>query len=233
VRATSAPYVLLLNDDTEVRPGAIAELVGPLKDRPQVGATAPRLVYPDLTFQPSIFDDLTIRSALEMLVVPIVSRWPASRLGRVPRRTFPTAPEPVEWVAAAALLVRRTLYDRLGGLDERYPHGIEDAAFCREARRLGYTILAVPSAEVIHHGSPSGLRSQDPRRLAATLTRGVRGWELYFRVYSPGSERWIRPIFALHAATRYVAFATMRWRGPATRNRAAAYREHARRMLSR
>lgn len=232
VASTSADHVLLLNDDTEVRPNAINELLRPLLDDPIVGATAPRLVNSDLTQQGSLWDDLTLRAAVEMVFLPVLSRWPGRLIARAPRRSFPTEPEPVDWAAAAALLIRRDLYERVEGLDERFPHGIEDAVLCREIRGLGYRVLAVPSAEVVHHGSPSGLRSRDAERVAGTLAKGVEGWELYFRIYRPSSARWIRPLFTVHALSRYLVLrASSVWREH-DRVRLEAYRTHVIRLLS-
>jgi GT2 family glycosyltransferase len=138
----------------------------------------------------------------------------------------------VDWAAAAALLVRRSLFERVGGLDERYPHGMEDAAFCLELRRAGTNVVAVPNAEVIHLKGASGFRHHDRERIALTLSRGVTSWVLYMRTYRPRSAVVVQAIFLLHALIRYSWFATFgRLRDPSgAANRSYAYRRHLQRL---
>ena len=78
VAATSAPYVLLLNDDATVCPGAVSRLAAYLNDHPEAGAAAPKLLNADGSLQPSLYRDASAWSALEELVRPFL-RGPLRR----------------------------------------------------------------------------------------------------------------------------------------------------------
>lgn len=228
VAASAAPYVLLLNDDAVVQPGAAQRLATYLAAHPEAGAAAPKLLNRDGTFQPSLYRDPSAWSALEELARPLLHGRIAGRVARNPQPSFPQEPTSVHWAAAAALLVRRTVFDQVGGLDERYPHGMEDAAFCLELRRAGFKVIAFPGAEVIHLKGASGFRHSDRNRMARTLSHGVTSWVLYMRRYHPRSAIFVQVIFLLHAVMRYFWFATFgRLRDPSgAAIRSYAYRRH-------
>jgi N-acetylglucosaminyl-diphospho-decaprenol L-rhamnosyltransferase len=233
VAESSAPYVLLLNDDAMVRPGAVCRLASYLDDHPEAGATAPKLLNPDGSLQPSLYHDPTLWAALEELMRPVLPGPLARRIAHNPRPSFPTRPTSVHWAAAAALLVRRSLFQRLGGLDERYPHGMEDAALCLEIRRAGARVVAVPQAEVVHAKGASSFRHPDAAQMGRVLTRGVTSWVLYMRIYRPRHALPVRLIFLLHALMRYTWFSTfgrLRSHGYAA-VQSSAYRRHLRTLV--
>jgi GT2 family glycosyltransferase len=224
---------LLLNDDATVLPGAVSRLAAYLDDHPEAGATAPKLLNADGSLQPSLYRDASLWAALEELVRPLLLGPLRQRFAHNPSPSFPDRPMSVDWAAAAALLVRRSVFEELGGLDERYPHGMEDAAFCLELRRAGMRVIALPDAEVMHLQGASSYRHHDPEQIGRVLSRGVMSWIIYMRTYRPRHALFVRPIFLIHAALRYAWFATVgRLRNPTNAAaRSAAYRRHLRTLL--
>jgi len=77
-----------------------------------------------------------------------------------------TQSQDVEWANGACLMVRKAVFDRLGGLDERFFMYFEDVDLCRRVQQLGYRIRHVAEGEVVHllgrssHTNRHGLNKQ-------------------------------------------------------------------------
>jgi GT2 family glycosyltransferase len=149
-------FVLLLNPDTIVRPGALRALVAFMESRPDVGLAGSRLEEPDGTPQRSAFRFPTVLGELEggLRLGPVsrlLARW-------VVTLEVPEDPRPVDWVAGACLLIRREVFDAVGLLDEGYFMYFEEVDFCHRARSAGWPCWYVPEAHVVHLvGQSSGV----------------------------------------------------------------------------
>lgn len=202
-----APFLLILNDDTMVAPGAIDAIAAFMAAAPDVGACAPPLVFPGGRPQPSVFADLGVRSAVEASVAPLL-RGRLARLRRHPRPGFPDRPVEVDWLSGAALLVRREDFEAVGGFDEGFVHGIEDADLCRRLRLSRRAVVAVPGPPVVHAKGGSGYRSEDPERVRAALVAGLAGWSRYSRRYhGPLRRRLQQSALLVFVALRLTWFA--------------------------
>lgn len=157
--AGSAPYVLFLNSDAELTPGALAALVAHMDRHPRCGIVGPALVYPDGRFQascrrfPSPLRDSWCLSGME------------SRCGQRFRRLQNWLSEAehlpcveVDMVSGACFLVRREYLEAVGRFDENLFLYEEEMDISYPARRLGYVVHHVRDATVIHHhgGSSQG-----------------------------------------------------------------------------
>jgi GT2 family glycosyltransferase len=149
LRSADPPrYVLLLNPDTVVRPGALAALVAFLDDRPGVGIAGSRLEGPDGAPQHSAFRFHSVLSELEHglrlgLASRLLARW------RAPL-PLPEGACAVDWVSGASMLVRREVFGAIGLLDEDYFMYYEETDFCLRARRAGWPCWYVPGSRVVH-----------------------------------------------------------------------------------
>jgi GT2 family glycosyltransferase len=149
IRASGGELVLLLNNDTLVRPGALDTLVARLDAHPKAAVAGPRLVDangdPELSFGPMISPLGELRQKLLMSLhargVGPVSRW-VERATRQERYA--------DWVTGACLLVRRRVAEQVGLLDERFFLYTEDVDFCASIRAAGWKILFTPAAEIVH-----------------------------------------------------------------------------------
>lgn len=150
-RLAQGRYLLLLNPDTVVHTGSIDRLVQFMDAYPAVGICAPRVLTTDGRIRPNCFAFETPWSFFwfGVGVGPLlqVRRW----LLRTPRwNVAATTPQLVEAVTGAAMLVRRELFERLGGLDERFFMYCEDGDLCYRAWQQRRQIMLVPDAVVIH-----------------------------------------------------------------------------------
>src|SRR5207302_875721 len=70
----------------------------------------------------------------------------------------------VPWAVGAAMLVRRSAVDRIGGLDESFFVYVEDMEWCERMRDAGLRIRYTPEVTVVHHGNRSGEQRFGPSR---------------------------------------------------------------------
>lgn len=153
---------LLLNPDTWIRPGAIAQLAAFLDERPDVGIVGSRLEDPDGTRQAAHFRfpgvANTFADALSVgVVVRLLRRW-----ATVP--PFSDEPGPFDWLAGACMLVRREVFARVGPFDEAYFLYFEELDFFRRARALGIATWCDPRSRVVHLvGQSTGVTVRDRR----------------------------------------------------------------------
>jgi GT2 family glycosyltransferase len=154
-------YVLLLNPDTVVRPGAIGALVRFMDQHPQIGIAGSRLEDPDGTPQRSAFRFPTAVGEFERSI-----RWGlVSSLFERFITSSPVSPVAVQtdWVAGASMMVRREVFDAIGLLDEGFFMYFEEVDFCLRAARAGWPCWYVPESRVVHLvGQSSGVT--DTRR---------------------------------------------------------------------
>ena len=153
-------YVLLLNPDTEVRPGAVGALVDFMDFHPRVGIAGSRLEDPDGTPQRSAFRFPSVASELESNIrLGVVSWLLREQLVAPPVRDQPHA---TDWVAGASMIVRRAVFRNIGLMDESYFLYFEEVDFCRLARRAGWPCWYVPQSRVVHLvGRSSGVTGAD------------------------------------------------------------------------
>ncbi|MGQ9489554.1 MAG: glycosyltransferase family 2 protein [Anaerolineae bacterium] len=174
-------YVLFLNPDTEVVGDALAAMVAYMDAHPQVGALGPQLRYSDGSPQSSRRRFPTLGTAL-FESTPLAWHWPAARNPWARRYrmadTLDGHTQPVDWVVGAALLVRRTVLDQVGGFDEGYFMYSEELDLCRRIKAAGWEIHYFPAAQVIHHEGKSSEQVVAARHIRFHTSR-VR----YFRKY--------------------------------------------------
>ena len=160
------PYILLLNPDTVVHPGALQALVNFMELHPDVGIAGSRLEHRDGTPQESAFRFHTAMSELDQ----------GFRLGVLSKllRHWHVAPPisqeacQTDWVAGASMIVRREVFEAIGLIDEGYFMYYEEMDFCLQAKRAGFTCWYVPESRVIHLvGQSSGVTDtkRPPKRL--------------------------------------------------------------------
>jgi len=154
---STAPLVLLLNPDAELRPGAVEALAAALSARPELAAVGPRTRNTDGSVQLSFGEDLTL-----------ASEWRRRRLERACRAGAPwalaeadslaaSAAEPF-WLSGSCLLARREALAQVGGFDEGFFLYEEDVDLCARLRAAGWRIGFRPEAEVVHHRGRSVAR---------------------------------------------------------------------------
>ncbi|MDX6475030.1 MAG: hypothetical protein QOH95_541, partial [Gaiellaceae bacterium] len=181
-RRGSAPYVLLLNPDARIEPDSLRRLVDALELDARAAIAAPRITEPggELDFSQRRFPRLRSTYAEALFLHRFFPRasWSDEMMRDVSAYAEDGSPD---WVSGACMLIRRTVLEDLGGLDEDFFMYGEDKDFCRRARDTGYTIRFVAGSTCIHVGGAStpsraaaAMLARSRRRYAAKHHRGRR-----------------------------------------------------------
>jgi N-acetylglucosaminyl-diphospho-decaprenol L-rhamnosyltransferase len=202
VRSSDPPqYVMLLNADTVVRPGALKALVDFMDQNPRIGIAGARLEDPDGTPQTAAFRFQNILSEFDRgLRVGFVSKLLAPWLQTMP---IPTVPTKVDWVPGAGMIIRREVIEQIGALDEGYYTYFDDIDFCRSARRAGWPTWYVPQSRIVHLvGASTGVTAQQP-------TAPKRRPTYYFQARRRYFLKHHGPLYAMLADAAYLLGASL------------------------
>ncbi len=142
--------VILLNSDTELRDNAMKALYDFLFSSEKMGACGGTLIYPGGQPQWSYG---CYPSFPRMLWITL-SGFLHIKAGRRERAVIPTGretPTPVEYICGADLMMKRSVLDRVGLLDERFFVYCEETDLCRRITQAGYEIWYRPDVRIVHH----------------------------------------------------------------------------------
>jgi GT2 family glycosyltransferase len=155
VEQTGNPWLLFLNNDTEMINGDWLTIMAEHVQRPEVGAVGPRLLYPDDTVQHG-----GIVVGVGGIAEHAFRGFPAEAPG-VCRQLQVT--RNYSAVTGACLLTRRDVFNKVNGFDEeQLPVTFSDVDLCLKIRRAGYLIVYTPFARLYHHESGTRRRSVEP-----------------------------------------------------------------------
>jgi N-acetylglucosaminyl-diphospho-decaprenol L-rhamnosyltransferase len=199
---SSAPWFLALNSDAWPEPGAIARMLEVGRANPTLGVVAPRLERPDGTFEHSIHPFPSLRVAAMVALGSYRRLWPrTSRRLALNGAWDHDEPRDVDWAVGAALLIRRTTIEAVGGFDESFFMYAEDLEWCWRVRQGGWSIRFEPSAVVRHVGNASGARTYGEHRTRAHIHNAHR---FYRRVHGPASTAAYRSLSVAGCGRLYV-----------------------------
>jgi N-acetylglucosaminyl-diphospho-decaprenol L-rhamnosyltransferase len=191
LQRASGRYALLLNEDSELRPGAVAALRDALEEHTDAAAAGARLLRPDGSVQPSAW---RFPSPVTALVGALFlhRRFTVQSRGERTRR--------VDWAQSAALLVRTDAAREVEWFDPAFFVYSDEVDFCRRLRDAGWRTLYVPAAQAIHHEQLS--TGAVPERRIVELSRNR---DRYMRKHhSAGAAAAVRVLTAWAYAVRSV-----------------------------
>lgn len=161
VSLTQGPLVCLLNDDVEVSTADWLEELASQAIRPDVGAVGARLWYPDGTLQ---------HGGVIIGIGGIAGHaHPRLERGSPGYQSRAVLAQELSAVTGACLMVRREVFNEVGGLDERLFVTFNDVDFCLRVRKAGYRNIWTPFAELVHHESASRGQDDTPEKQARFL----------------------------------------------------------------
>ena len=186
------PYVLLLNSDTRLHPGALAALAEYLDVHPRVGMVGPQLVNPDGSLQPSVYPIPTpVAELMRWTSVAAIAAHSPRLRDRYLLRWPHDRSAPVGWVAGAALAIRKAAFDAVGGFDTSFFMYSEevDLAYCLQ--KAGWEVHFAPHRSSYplwrrQHGGRPG--RDDGRLMFASMHR------FYAKHYPPAWQRQLKVI---------------------------------------
>lgn len=168
------PYILILNPDTIIHPGAIEALVAFMEAHPRVGLVGPRLLNPDGTLQAAAFRFPTLLMTLldlfppgEVLPGRLYGSW---WHGRYPQERY-DEPFPIDHPLGACMLVRAEVLATVGAMDPSFFMYSEEIEWCWRIRQAGWAIWQVPAARVTHVGGAATGQARWPMLVALWRSR--------------------------------------------------------------
>lgn len=166
-------YILILNSDTIFLENTLRILIQKLNDNEKIGITSCKLLNKDSSIQPTggYFPDI-LRLALWATFlddIPLLGDVVGSYHPR-PDGLYENETQ-LDWVTGAFMLIRRKVYEDVGGFDRDFFMYVEDVDYCARAKKRGWQVWYFPETKIIHLGG------------ASTKGEGVR-----FRTGSVGRE---------------------------------------------
>jgi len=206
-------YCLLLNEDSELRPGAVEALLAVMEREPKAAAATPQLLDSDSRPVPCAWRFPGVGTALAGAL--FLHRWlTVQSQGRTVRS--------VDWAQSSALMVRREAAASVGYMDPDFFVYYDECDFAKRLREAGWHSLYVPAAEAVHHDQLS-------TDLAKGLPRIVefhRNRDLYMRKHhGRAAALAVRALTAWSYALRALAASVL------PKQPAAVYWAHARQAL--
>jgi GT2 family glycosyltransferase len=200
-------YLYLLNPDTVVEEGAIDELYNFLSSHPSAGAAGSYLKNPDGTFQFSCYPFPTLSRELWRLL-HLDSLIP---FGSYPQHKWDTkSPQKCDVVQGTSLMIKRSIWDSLKGLDEIFFMYSEEVDFCYRLMKAGFENYWVPTSKVTHFGGQS--TSQFAREMFIQLYRAKIQ---YFKKHHGNAAAMIYKFILLIASLlRLIVSPVMVWINP-------------------
>jgi N-acetylglucosaminyl-diphospho-decaprenol L-rhamnosyltransferase len=161
-------FCLLLNEDSELQPGAVSELLAALEADSRAAAAGARL----LTSEGQETD-----CAWRLPDIPWALAAAVFMHSRVAVQSRGERVREVGWVQSSAMLVRREAARQVGWLDPDFFVYSDETDFCRRLRDAGWRILFVPAARAVHHDQ----LSTDSAAMRRRIVEFHRNRDLYFR----------------------------------------------------
>lgn len=199
--AASGDALLFLNPDTEVLDDALDRLFQRLMSDPHAAIAGPVLLNADGSFQTTC-----VRSFPTLLNQTLDSHWlqtafPRARLwGRQALPAGTRSSVRVEAVSGACLMIKRSIFEQVGGFSTEYFMYAEDMDLCLKCVRAGYATLHVPDARVVHYGGTSSAKADVSTFVAVVAVESQ--WRFFMKMHSRAHAAAYRVCVLLAASIR-------------------------------
>jgi GT2 family glycosyltransferase len=148
-------YILFLNPDTKIHPGSLKKMLEAFTEDEKVGIVGPLLVDSTGKIDPDCFGPRrTLLSTIRGKIFSQKERSPDFN-----NEIFET-----DWVSGGAMLVRRSVFEAVGGFDENYFMYFEDVDLCLRVKKQGLKIAVNPKARVFHESGKSFSNEREKKK---------------------------------------------------------------------
>ena len=179
LRRATGEFLVQLNPDTILAQGALDIIYQYMQANPSVGICAPKVLNRDGSMQWQCrrsearpWDVITYFTRLSQLFPNNPHFAGYLMTNRSPEETYE-----VQAVSGSCMIIRRSVVEAIGYLDEEYFAYQEDTDFCFRARRNGWKIIYLPLTQIIHYGAEGGTRVHPYR----SIIEWHRSYFLYYR----------------------------------------------------
>jgi O-antigen biosynthesis protein len=161
LKIAKGKYLLLLNPDTLVQENTFTEMIKYFEENPQTGLAGCKILNPDGTLQLACRRSFPGPWTSFCKVTGLSSMFPNSRIFARYNLTYLNENETyeVDAVSGSFMMIKREVYEKVGGLDEQFFMYGEDLDWCYRIQKEGYKVNYVHSTQIIHYKGESTRRS--------------------------------------------------------------------------
>ncbi len=151
MKNASGRYYLILNPDTIILPQTLDFMINYMEENPEVGASACKLLYGDMSFQ----ENCRRFPILKYVIASRFKSWGINLFGKLADNYIQCspndiAPKPVNYIIGACMFLRKDAIKDIGGFDERFLLYFEDTDLCFRLWKNNWEIWYVPDVSIIH-----------------------------------------------------------------------------------
>ncbi len=204
VAASAGAYVMQLNPDCRLDGDALTTLAAFLREHPDAGVAAPKLLNDDGSLQLSCRAFPGYSTALFSRYSLLTRLWPNNPVSKRYLMTGfdHTQQRDVDWASGAAIMFPRSVFDRLGGWDPAFFLFSEDVDFCKRVHDADLRVLYLPDARVYH---TIGISERPTTRAIIERHKSM------YRYYRKHLRRlWLQDLATVPVITLRCAFALLR-----------------------
>ena len=200
IKIARGKYVCLLNSDTLIEHDVFTPILRWMERHPKVGITGPRLNNKDGSLQPSVGYLPNLIGLLTHQALPLHAIWFVNRFLptlQISYSDFYRKVRPVGWVKGACMVIRKSVIEKIGGLDEAIFMYGEEVEFCKRAWDQGWEVWLIPDVSVWH--LDRGSSTNGKRGAILGIYRGIY---YYYRKHHPHQLGLVVIIMRLGAVLR-------------------------------
>ena len=201
MRASTARYMLILDEDTVVPKGTLPAMVAFMDAHPDVGIAGGRTLNPDGTFQKSYGVMFDLRSEL-LNSLNLSTFWPEHLYRDL------TTWRTVDWLNGSFMLVRQTTVAEVGMLDEYLYTFSCEADWCLRITRAGWKVAFVPDVAITHVGGDHSINTT-VKSYDALVRSHINRYFFFRKHYGTLAQGLLRPIMTLGACLRLLKFVAL------------------------
>ena len=163
VKNAKGAHVIFLNDDTQVISPDWIERMLEHSVKPNVGAIGALLLYPNDTIQHA-----GVLIGVGGVAIHAFEGLPKENQGY---KGLVQKVRECSAVTGACLMIKKSLFDQIGGFDEHFAYSFNDVDLCLRLREKGYTIIYTPHAVLYHHGTYTRPYTEDEKEIVFFVKR--------------------------------------------------------------
>lgn len=185
--------LLILNSDTIIHPNSLDALVEYLNASPNVAIVGSKLKNPDGSLQLScgIYPNLYNQFLYRTFISRIFPNNPILGVYQYGGWDYSTT-RLVDWVTGACLLIRKEIFERIGGFDENIFMFYEDVDLCFRVKKLGHNIVFFPDAEITHIQGGSWKNYRE-----TPISHGCKSALYFFKKHYPYWQSYVLKLFLI------------------------------------